>query len=96
MLNFYIYILKCSDGRYYTGHTDDLEKRIAEHQAGTYKGYTSTRLPVKVIYVEEFASRAEALEAEIKIKDWSRKKKEALAYKGWDGIVALRKNKIKI
>ena len=95
MLHFYVYILKCSDGRYYTGHTDNLEKRIAEHQAGTYQGYTSTRLPVKLIFVQEFASRSEALEAEIKIKDWSRKKKEALAYRGWEGILALKKKKLK-
>lgn len=95
MLDFYVYILKCSDGRYYTGHTDNLEKRIAEHQAGTYECYTSTRLPIKVIYVQEFGSRAEALEAERKIKDWSRKKKEALAYRGWDGIIALKKKQNK-
>jgi predicted GIY-YIG superfamily endonuclease len=55
MLDFYVYILKCNDGRYYTGHTDNLEKRIAEHQAGSYECYTSTRLPVKVIYVQTFA-----------------------------------------
>ena len=95
MLDFYIYILKCNDGRYYTGHTDDLEKRIAEHQAGICAGYTSSRLPVKVIYVEAFASRAEALEAERKIKDWSRKKKDALAYRGWEGIIALKKKQTK-
>ena len=95
MLDFYIYILKCNDGRYYTGHTDNLEKRIAEHQAGAYECYTSSRLPVKVIYVEAFASRAEALEAERKIKDLSRKKKEALAYQGGEGIVALKKKQTK-
>jgi tRNA/rRNA methyltransferase len=95
VLDFYVYILKCSDGRYYTGHTDNLEKRIAEHQSGSYECYTSTRLPVKVIYVQTFASRSEALEAERRIKDWSRKKKEALAYKGWEGILALKKRHIK-
>lgn len=93
MLDFYVYMLKCSDGTYYTGHTDDLEKRIAEHQAGVHNGYTSTRLPVKLIYVQTFASRVEALEAERKLKDWSKKKKEALAYKGWEGILALKKEK---
>ena len=59
------------------------------------EGYTASRLPIKVIYVEAFASRAEAIEAERKIKDWSRKKKEALAYRGWQGLVDL-KEKIKI
>jgi len=42
---FWVYILRCSDGSYYTGHTDNLEKRIAEHQSGAIQGYTSTRLP---------------------------------------------------
>jgi len=91
MLNFYVYILKCSDGSYYTGHTDNLEKRISEHQAGSYEGYTASRLPVELIFVETCASRIEALEAERKIKTWNRKKKEALAYRGWKGIIALRK-----
>ncbi len=95
MLDFYVYILNCNDGTYYTGHTDNLEKRIAEHQAGQYPGYTSTRLPIKVIFVQTFASRAEALEAERKIKDWNQKKKEALAYHGWEGLLALKKQKIK-
>ena len=93
MLDFYVYILKCNDGTYYTGHTDDLEKRIAEHQARNYAGYTATRLPVEVVFVETFASRAEALEAEMKLKNWNQKKKEALIYKGWDGIIALKKKK---
>ena len=91
MLDFYVYILRCNDGTYYTGHTDNLEKRIAEHQAGKYEGYTASRLPVKLIFVQEFASRVEALEAERKLKDWSRKKKEALAYYGWEGIINLKK-----
>lgn len=58
---------KYSDGKYYTGHTDDLEKRITEHQSGFYAGYTSTRLPIELIFAQEFAYRAEALEAEVKI-----------------------------
>jgi predicted GIY-YIG superfamily endonuclease len=95
MLHFYVYILKCSDNRYYTGHTDDLEKRIEEHKSGSYGGYTSIRLPIEVMFVQEFASRAEALDAERKLKDWSRKKKEALIYKGWEGLIALKKKKIK-
>ena len=72
---FYVYILKCNDGSYYTGHTDDIERRIAEHKGGLYQGYTSSRLPIQLVYLEEFFSRIEALEAERKIKNWSRKKK---------------------
>jgi len=93
MLSFYVYILKCSDGSYYTGHTDNLEKRLAEHKEGHCQGYTARRLPVELVFVEACASRAEALEAERKIKTWNKKKKETLAYKGWKGIIELRKRK---
>lgn len=94
MLDFYVYILKCNDGTYYTGHTDNLEKRIAEHQAGSYVScYTATRLPVRVVFVQSFASRAEAIEAEVKLKDWSKKKKEALINNGWEGLIALKTKK---
>ena len=47
-MGFWVYILRCTDNSYYTGHTDNLEKRIAEHQAGEVEGYTSTRLPVNI------------------------------------------------
>lgn len=88
---FYVYILKCRDDSFYTGHTENLEQRISQHQMGLYAGYTSSRLPVQLIYAEEFSTRIEALEAERKIKSWNRKKKSALAYQGWHGIIALRK-----
>ena len=81
MQPFYLYILKCSDGSYYTGHTDNIEKRISEHTLGVIKGYTSKRLPVKVVYVAQFASRYEAIAAERKIKGWSRKKKKVFSSK---------------
>ena len=50
---FYAYILKCADGKYYTGHTDDLEKRIGQHQSGLLTGYTSVRLPVTLMWVQD-------------------------------------------
>jgi len=75
---FWVYMLLCSDGSYYTGHTDNLEKRIAEHQAGEIPGYTSTRLPVDLVFKQDFPTRVEALAAEQQIKGWSRKKKEAM------------------
>lgn len=93
MLDFYVYILKCSDGTYYTGHTDDLEKRIAEHQSGSYAGYTSERLPIELVFVQTFASRSEALEAERKLKKWSREKKETLINNGWQGMMSFKKRK---
>lgn len=67
-MSFYVYILKCADDSYYTGHTDNLEKRIAEHQTGTIEGYTSTRLPVKLVFSQEFPTRLEALASERQIK----------------------------
>ena len=77
----------CNDQSYYTGHTEDLEKRINEHENGRYAGYTSTRLPIKLIFHEVFYSRIEALEAEKKIKTWSRVKKETLIQHGWGGFL---------
>jgi tRNA/rRNA methyltransferase len=83
---FYAYILQCADRSYYTGHTDDLEKRIAQHQAGAIRGYTYERRPVELMWVQDFPTREEALSAEIKIKNWSRAKKEALIAKDWDRL----------
>jgi predicted GIY-YIG superfamily endonuclease len=83
---FYVYILECNDGSFYTGHTDNIELRISEHNNSKYAGYTSTRLPIKVVFVEECASRDEALQAERKIKTWGRRKKEILIKFGWKGF----------
>ncbi|WP_327754655.1 TrmJ/YjtD family RNA methyltransferase [Sphingobium sp. SJ10-10] len=83
---FYTYILRCSDGSYYTGHTDDLETRIAQHRSGSIQGYTFDRRPIELMWSAEFASRAEALTAEFQIKGWSRKKKEALIAENWEKL----------
>ncbi len=93
MLDFYVYILKCADGTYYTGHTDNLDKRISEHENNTHECYTSTRLPIILVYAQAFASRAEAIDAERRIKKWGKRKKDALVQSGWEGILALRKRK---
>jgi tRNA/rRNA methyltransferase len=79
-------MLQCSDGRYYTGHTDDLDVRLAQHQAGTIGGWTSRRRPVKLVWSEAFPSRAEALAAELQIKNWSQAKKQALIRGDWAGV----------
>lgn len=92
-MTFWVYILRCVDNSYYTGHTDNLEKRIAEHQVGEVEGYTSTRLPVVLVFSEEFSSREEALVCERKIKGWSRKKKEALIRKDWSEVSRLARKK---
>jgi len=85
---FHVYILRCADGTYYCGHTDDLEQRIAQHHSGEIKGYTSDRLPLEYMWSAEFETRAEALSAEMQIKGWSRKKKEALIAGDWVGLKA--------
>ena len=85
-MSFWVYILRCSDGTYYTGHTDDLERRVAQHQSGTIEGYTHERRPVTLMFSEDFPTRLEALERERQIKDWSRKKKEALFRSDWQSI----------
>ncbi|MCB2063052.1 MAG: Mov34/MPN/PAD-1 family protein [Novosphingobium sp.] len=92
-MSFWAYMLHCRGGAYYTGHTDDLEKRISEHQGGLIEGFTSARLPVELVWSQEFPTRIEALEAEQRIKGWSRKKKMALIRGDWDEISMLAKAK---
>lgn len=78
--NAYLYTLKCQDDRYYVGSTrGSLEKRIAEHNAGTYGGYTKKRRPVELIFAEEFQKITDAIARERQLKGWSRAKKEALS-----------------
>lgn len=88
---FYVYMLKCSDGSYYIGHTDNLAMRLAEHKSSKYKGYTAKRLPVELVYHEAFESREDAFVAERKIKKWTRNKKEALVAENWSKISQLAK-----
>ena len=74
----YLYIVKCSDGSYYVGTTrSSLEARIAEHNAGTFAGYTTSRRPVELVFSEWFVRITDAIEAERRLKGWSRTKKEA-------------------
>jgi len=82
-MGFYAYILLCRDGSYYVGHTDDIEQRMAQHQTGALGGYTSKRLPVKLLWAESFQTRDDAFAAERKLKGWSRAKKEAMMAGNW-------------
>jgi putative endonuclease len=86
---FHCYILKCADGSYYVGHTDDMEKRLAEHQSGAFAGYTDKRRPVELLWNDAFQTRDDAKAAEQQIKGWSRAKKEALATGNWDIVSEL-------
>ena len=83
---FYTYILKCIDGSYYTGSTDNLEQRILQHKNGQGSEWTKTRLPVSLVWSQEFNSREEARQAEQQIKRWSRRKKEALIKGDFDEL----------
>ncbi len=87
-MTFWVYILRCADGTYYTGHTDDLERRVGQHQTGEVPGYTHDRRPVELMWSQDFGTRIEALAAETQVKDWSRKKKEALFRGDWDAVSA--------
>ncbi len=80
---FWCYILKCADRSYYTGHTDDLDRRLAEHTIGGFCVYTSKRRPVELLWATDFPTRHEALDCELKVKKWSRAKMEALAASDW-------------
>ena len=78
-MSYYVYILKCSDGSYYTGSASDLSYRVWEHQEGVEpSSYTFSRRPVELVWSEETATRLEALNHERQIKGWSRAKKDAL------------------
>ena len=93
MLNFVVYMLECNDKSFYIGHTDNIDKRLSEHQLGLIPSYTSTRLPVKLVFMQNFTTRAEALISERKIKKWSRAKKQALISQNWNLLTLLSKKK---
>jgi tRNA(adenine34) deaminase len=92
-MSFWVYIVRCADQSYYTGHTDDLECRLSQHESGAIENcYTFKRRPVVLIYAQDFSSREEALSAEMQIKRWSRAKKEAFAERDWSRLRVLAKN----
>lgn len=78
----YTYILKCADGTLYTGWTNDIEKRIKDHNAGRGAKYTRSRTPVELVYFEIFETKQEAMKREYAIKHMGRTKKEALIHAG--------------
>jgi len=86
-----MYILKCSDGSYYTGSTIDLESRLWQHQHGEGANYTKKKLPVELVYFEEYTSIADAFCREKQVQSWSRKKKEALIHGQYENLKYLAK-----
>jgi len=74
---WYVYIVRCADNSLYIGETSDVARRVASHNAGT-AAFTSSRRPVRLVYVESVHARAVALKRERQLKRWTRAKKEAL------------------
>ena len=94
MKQSFVYILECSDNSYYTGVTSNLSQRIFRHEISFYpECYTSSRLPVKLVYYCEFTDINIAIDFEKKIKKWSRVKKQALINEEYDKLPNLAKKK---
>ena len=74
---YYVYLLRCSDGSYHAGHTNELEQRLAAHERGAIEGYTLSRRPVELVFSDRFSTRLEAFHRERQIKG------------DWDGLVEL-------
>jgi putative endonuclease len=91
----FVYMLRCADNSYYVGNAtgDDLGPRVAQHQSGTYPGYTYTRRPVHLVWSEYFDRITDAIVVERKIKGWSRAKKEALIKGDWGALQRLAKRR---
>jgi len=93
MEKYSTYILQCSDGSYYVGVTNDIDRRLYEHQEGhNTKAYTFRRRPVKLVFCEHFHDINQAIDFEKQIKGWRRAKKEALINGQWDKLPELSKN----
>lgn len=90
---FWVYLLRCIDGSYYTGHTDNLDKRVQEHHTGAIAScYTFKRRPIQLVFSQDFSTREEALASEQQIKGWSRKKKEAMIRSDWAEVSRLARS----
>ena len=89
----YMYVLECRDGSYYTGYTTDVRRRLAIHNSGKGAKYTRARLPVKLIYVQGFASKEEAMSAEALLKRKKRPQKERFLSENQDrNLLILNEN----
>ena len=78
MTDHWVYVLECSDGSFYTGYTTDVERRVAEHDAGEGAKYTRGRTPVELVHSERFETRSAAMSREYEIKQFGRTEKERL------------------
>jgi putative endonuclease len=89
----WMYILKCSDGSFYVGSTKSLQTRIFRHQQGKGAIFTSNRLPVELVYFEEYRNVAEAFAREKQVQNWSHAKREALIQNSFVKLPELAKKK---
>ena len=90
---YYVYILLCSDKTYYTGMTNDLERRVNQHKSGYKKdSYTFSRRPIKLKWHLQCTSPKEAIKIEKQIQGWSQKKKKALINENWQDLIEFSKN----
>lgn len=90
MKQYYVYILKCSDNSYYTGFTNDINRRLNEHSFGLNKEcYTHNKRPLQLMFYTEFNDVLQAIAFEKQVKGWSRKKKEAIINNKWEDLKKL-------
>ncbi|MCR9172358.1 MAG: GIY-YIG nuclease family protein [bacterium] len=89
----YTYILKCSNGTYYTGSTKDIQRRLKQHEAGEGANYTRKHLPVELVYLESHSRIDHAFFREKQIQNWSQRKKEALINGDFNQLVEFAKAK---
>ncbi|TGV02181.1 GIY-YIG nuclease family protein [Flavivirga rizhaonensis] len=90
---YYVYILLCSDNTYYTGMTNNLERRISQHKSGYRKdSYTYSRLPIELKWYLQCTNSSEAIKIEKQIKGWSQRKKNALINENWKDLIKFSKN----
>lgn len=93
MKSYFVYILKCSDNSFYTGVTNNIERRLFEHNEGISEdSYTANKRPLQLVWFETFNDVENAISMEKKIKGWSRRKKEALINHDWDKLIEYSKN----
>jgi len=89
----WMYILECADGSYYVGSTKDINQRMAQHLSGLGSRYTAGRLPVKLVYAEEYERIADAYSREKQVQNWSRAKRKALNNGDYDSLPPLAKKR---
>ena len=90
---WYVYILKCASGTYYTGHTQDVQARVERHRKGQGATLTKHDIPTSIMFTEQFNSETEAMRRELQLKRWSRAKKEALIHGNLKQLHTLSKSR---